>query len=176
MTILEVSVLQLSQSFTLNFTSFRLSDGSGSGNQSMYSGNSTSAMSGSGSGRFDASGSFGNSDKSNIDDIAGSGLSINSTEPRQPITFAGLVRKTIIDAIDFISNTLENVTVSNIEDNSTLTFTVFSKKLEYPNISSDNFIQNNAQARLDWFTVTERVKEMLTGTSIVLNFKDDYIQ
>ena len=168
LTILDVSVLQLSQSFTVNFTSFRLSDGSGSDNQSLYSGDSTSAMSG--SGRFDASG---NSDKSNIDDFTGSGLNINSTESRLPITFADLVRKTIIDAIDFISNTLENVTVSSIKDNLTLTFTVFSKKLDYPNTSSDDFIQQNAQARVNWFTVTERVKKMLTGTSIVLNFKDE---
>ena len=172
LTILDVSVLQLSQSFTINFTSIRLSDGSGSGNQSMYSGDSASAMSGSGSGIFDASGSFSNSDRSNVDDLPGSGLNVISTGPRQPITFGGLVRKTIIDATDFISNTLENITVSNIDDNITVTFTVFSKKLDYSD-TSDDFIQQNAQARVGWFTVTERVKEMLTETSIVLNFKDD---
>lgn len=60
LTILDVSVLQLSQSFSINFTSIILSDGSGSGNQSIYSEDPLLETSGSGSGRTDSSGSFDN--------------------------------------------------------------------------------------------------------------------
>ena len=187
LTILDASVLQLSQSFSVNFTSFMLSDGSGSGNQSIYSRNSSFDTLGSGSGsssgsggRIDTSGSFDNSvtdrDKLNLDDTSGSGLSINNyTKTKQSktdITFESLVKKTITDATDFISNTLENISVSNTGVNLSLTFTVYSKKLNYPNTLTDDFVQLSSQARVDWFTVTERVKEMLTQTSIVVNFRD----
>ena len=181
LTILDASVLQLSQSFSINFTSFMLSDGSGSGNQSIYSGNSSFDISGSGSGKIDTSGSFDNSvtdhDGVNLDDTSGSGLSINNyTESKQSkpdITFESLVKKTITDATGFISNTLENISVSNTEVNLSLTFTVYSEKLNYPNTLTDDFVQLSAQARVDWFTVTERVKEMLTQTSIVVYFRDE---
>ena len=189
LTILDISPLQLSQSFSVNFTSVLLSDGSGSGYQSGYSGGSSyqsgysgdsiseASASGSGSGRrSESSGSFDNSvtDKPNQED-----QNLNSNNPfnlDQPITdtiFAGLVERTIINATDFISNSLENISVSNMGNNLSLTFTVFSKKLNYPNASSSGeFVQLASQARVDWFTVTENVKEMLTKTSIVVTYGD----
>ena len=191
LTILDISPLQLSRSFSVNFTSVLLSDGSGSGYQSAYSGGSgyqsaysgdsisEASASGSGSGRSESSGSFDNSvtDKPNQEDV--SAQSLNSSNPfnlNQPITdtiFAGLVERTIINATDFISNTLENISVSNMGNNLSLTFTVFSKKLNYPNASSSGeFVQLASQARIDWFTVTENVKEMLTKTSIVVTYGD----
>lgn len=176
LTILDVSELQLSQSFSINFTSIMLSDGSGSGNQSIYSGDPLLETSGSGSGRTDSSGSFDNpaTDKTNFEDISGSGLDVNnSTElkwSKTGITIADLIKKTIINATDFISNTLENISVSTIGSDLSLTFTVYSEKLFYPNSSSDDFIQLSAQARVDWYSVIEKVKEMLTETSIVVTF------
>ena len=187
MTVLGASVLQLSHSFSVSFTSIILSDGSGSGNQSIYSGNSL--LETSGSSEFDSSGSgkiygsdsidnsshsndnsgSGISENSNLEDISGSGITAQSKTD----TFANLAKKTIISATDFISSTLENISVSDMEKNILLlTFTVYSNKLSYPNNSSDEFIQASAKARVDWFNVIEKVKEMLTETSIVISFKD----
>ena len=176
LTILDIAPLQLSQSFSVNFTSVMLSDGSGSGYQSAYSGDSILEASGSGSGRSETSGSFDNSvtDKPNKEDISEQSLNIsNSLQPITDTIFAGLVERTIISATDFISNTLENISVSNMGNNLSLTFTIFSKKLNYPNRpSSDEFVQLASQARIDWFTVTENVKKMLTQTSIVVTYGD----
>ena len=194
LTVLGASVLQLSQSFSVSFTSIVLSDGSGSGNQSIYSGNSLLETSGSskfdssGSGKIDSSDSIykpnysidnsgsGITDNSNIEDISGSGISANiSTELNQSKidVFANLAKMTIISATDFISNTLENISVSDMEENMlSLTFTVYSNKLSYPNNSSDDFIQASAKARVEWFRVIEKVEEILTKASIVISFKD----
>ena len=195
LTVLSASVLQLSQSFSVSFTTIVLSDGSGSGNQSIYSGNSLLETSGSSnlkldssdSGKIDSSGSFDNSshsnynsgsgisDNSNLEDISGSGIATELNQSDRH-SFADLAKKTIIGATDFLSSTLENISVSNLEGQEgtmlSLTFTVYSNNLSYPNNASDDFIQASAQARVDWFNVIEKVQEMLTETSIVISFKD----
>ena len=171
--ILDVSVLQLSQCLSINFTSFILSDGSGSGNQSIYSG--SSLLETSGSGKFDNSGS-GIIDNSSSEDISGSGLSINNSTEKiistYDITLEETIKNTIIDITKVISNTFENISVSNKGNRLSLTFTIYSKKLSYPDVLSDDFIQLNVQARVDWFTAVEKVKEMFTKTSIVFTFSD----
>ena len=185
LTILGVSGLQLSQSFSVSFNSIFLSnyDGSGSGNQNIYSGDSLLETSGSGNfssssnGRIDSSGSFDNPSSGNLnsDDTSGSGISTNISMKvkltKTDIQFENLVKKTIISATDFISSTLENISVSNIENNTlSITFTVFSNNLSYPNNFSDDFIQTSAQMRVDWFIVIEKLKKMLTESSIVISF------
>jgi len=54
----------------------------------------------------------------------------------------------------------------------TLTFTVYSKKISYAEISSDDLIQLGSQAQNDWLSVVDMVKQILTETSIVITFGD----
>ena len=181
LTILDASALQLSQSFSVSFASILLSDESGSGEQTTYSGSGMSGYSNfdsSGSGKTEVSdSSYYSSDSGsgvieNVGDISGSGINTVKFNQFEISSFANFAKNVIISATDFISSTLENISVSNMEENISITFTVYSNKLIYPNNSSDDFIQASAKARVDWFNVIEKVKKMLTETSIAISFKD----
>ena len=180
LTILDASALQLSQFFSVSFSSILLSDGSGSGDQTTYLGSGMSGYGNSGSDKTKVSNSSYNSsdfgsgiiENLNLEDISGSGIDTIKFNQSEISSFANLAKNIIISATDFISSTLENISMSNMEENISITFTVYSNKLIYPNNSSDDFIQASAKARADWFSVIEKVKKMLTETSIVISFKD----
>ena len=159
LTVLDVTVAQLSQSFSINFTSIELFSGSGSTNESenVYSGSGANDMSGSG--------------------IEQTTLESNSSSEFQSRTelqnIESQINKTLSMIINFNDNTVENISVLSHSNNTMLlSFTVYSKNFAYSETSVENLNQLVVLAQADWFEITRRVRDLLTSTSIVITSGD----
>ena len=188
-TVLDVTVLQLSQSFFIDFTSIdesgsgydntRLENGSGSGNETNRSGlgKETSKLqettfkfdmtsSGSGANNF----SDNNVTMTKMQENSGSGFPFQFKTDEEEYVKDQL-KKTLLKAVNFTFNSIENISMHNISSsNLSVSFTVYSVNISYSPMSQESLSRRSLQARIDWKQASERVLEFLTTTSIVLTY------